>query len=51
MSKAEMISEILLACKTNNVLDIEVVFFTLAFRTESELRQICRELYINVDRS
>ena len=46
MTKDEMIAEILLCVKANNLPTTGELFFTLAFRTESELKNICRELHI-----
>lgn len=49
MSKEQLIAEIMLACKANNVPNDGDIFLALTFRTESELRQIARELHIRVD--
>lgn len=46
MNKNEMIEKIIRNCKANNVRTTGDLFFALAFRTESELRQICSELRI-----
>jgi len=43
-----MIDEILLVCKANNVYTSGELFFSLVFRTESELMTICKELHIKV---
>lgn len=45
-SKEIMISEILIAAKASGVYVSGDMFFALAFRTETELRQICREIGI-----
>jgi len=51
MTKQEMINEILLQCKANNVPTTGDLFLGLAFRSESELRAVCSELHIKVDKN
>lgn len=46
MNKDEMIEKILRNCKANRLYVSGDLFLTLAFSTESELRQICRDLRI-----
>lgn len=46
MNKEAMINEILMVCKANNVPTTGDLFFSLAFRTESELKRICKELNV-----
>ena len=48
MNKEQMINEILIQCKANNVPTTGDLFFSLAFRTESELKTICSELNIKL---
>lgn len=48
MSKAKMIQEILIAYKAGGGYADGDVFFALAFRSDSELKAICRELHIKV---
>ncbi|MBE0468260.1 MAG: hypothetical protein IBX55_01960 [Methyloprofundus sp.] len=47
MSKEVMIQEIIQACKAGGAYISGEFFFTLAFRTEAELRAICVDLNIN----
>ena len=47
MTKEQMIKEILICCKANNVPTTGDLFFGLIFRTESELKNMCNELNIN----
>ena len=49
MTKNQMIQEILICCKANNVPTTGDLFFSLAFRTESELRSICQQLHIRME--
>jgi hypothetical protein len=49
LGKQEMMEEIMLSASASGYRIDGDVFFALAFRTESELRQICRELHIKVD--
>ena len=44
--KNRMIQEILLQCRANNTPTTGDLFFSLAFRTDSELKKICSELGI-----
>lgn len=46
MTKNQMIQEVLINCQANNVRTTGDLFFSLAFRTESELKKICSELGI-----
>lgn len=48
MSNEEMIKEILTQGKASGVYTSGDMFFCLAFRTTSELKQICQELGIAV---
>lgn len=48
MDKSAMINEILQACKANGVYTSGDLFFSLAFRSESELKRICQELHIKL---
>ena len=47
MSADQMRHEILLVVKANGYPTTGDLFFSLAFRTESELRAICRALHID----
>jgi hypothetical protein len=47
MTKDQMIIEILLAVKAGGGFVGGELFFTLAFRTEAELKTICAEMNIN----
>lgn len=47
MTREAMIGRILQTCAANNVYTDGDLFFSLAFRTESQLRALCRELHIN----
>lgn len=47
MNRQEMISKILLCVKANGLYVSGDFFLMLAFRTERELREICRELHIS----
>lgn len=49
LNKSQMIDEILIQCKANNVPTTGDLFFGLAFRTESELKKMCTELNININ--
>lgn len=49
MDKAAMINEILLVAKANDVCVSGDLFFGLAFRTESELQEICNDLNIKTN--
>lgn len=49
MDKNQMIDEILIQCRANNVPTTGDLFFSLAFRSESELKVICQELHIKTD--
>ena len=49
MSKQAMIDEILIQCKANNVPTTGDLFFSLAFRTEQELKKICQTLGIKTN--
>ena len=46
LTKEQMVAEILIVMKANGVTTTGDMFFALAFRTDSELRKICRELHI-----
>ena len=46
MTKDQMIREILIQCKANNVPTTGDLFFGLVFRTETELKKICNEIGI-----
>lgn len=46
--KKRLIQDILICAKANNIPVTGDLFFSLAFRAVSELRQIARELYIKV---
>ena len=48
LTKTELVGEILLVMKANNVPDIGDGLLALAFRSESELRDICHALHIKV---
>lgn len=48
MNKKNMIAEILLVCKANNIKSDGDIFLALCFRSESELIKICNELHIKV---
>ena len=50
LTKEEMITEIMLCCRANNVPNDGDVFLALAFRTEPELIKICQELHIKTDK-
>jgi hypothetical protein len=45
-SKQQMIQDILINAKANNVITDGDLFFALAFRTETELKKICQEMNI-----
>jgi hypothetical protein len=45
--KKNLITAILQCMAANGLYISGELFFTLAFRTEAELKQICRELHIN----
>jgi hypothetical protein len=45
--KKKLITAILQCIAANELYISGDLFFTLAFRTESELKAICRELHIN----
>jgi len=54
LTKAEMIKEIIELCKSssrihNLFFDGADVFFTLAFRTDSELKKLCKQLNIKTN--
>lgn len=49
MDKQAMIESILQTVKANNVYMSGDLILSLAFRTESELKAICSELYIKTD--
>lgn len=46
--KENLIKEILIACKTNNVPTGEL-FFSLASMSLVELKKVCQELYIKIN--
>lgn len=46
MSKENLIKEILMCCKASNTYTGGDLFFSLAFKSEKELKQICQTLYI-----
>jgi hypothetical protein len=48
LSKEEMIREITSLCIANGCKVDGDMFFALAFRTEDELRDICREMNIKI---
>jgi hypothetical protein len=50
LTHGEMIGKILETVKANGVPTTGDMFLALAFRTESELRGICRELHIGTTR-
>lgn len=41
-----MINEIIYNCEINNVKNMGNVFFSLAFRSENELKKICNDMNI-----
>lgn len=49
-TKRELIQQILQVVKANNVPISADLLFMLAYRTESELREICHDLHIQVTR-
>ena len=46
LTKDQMITEILICAKANEVYISGELFFRLAFMAEDNLRKICRELHI-----
>lgn len=50
MNKKEMIEAILLNVKANGAPITGELFFSLAFRSESELKKICSELCISTSK-
>jgi hypothetical protein len=48
--KKNLITAILQCMAANGIYITGELFFALAFRTESELKQICRELHINPEK-
>ena len=48
MTKGQMIQEIFICMKANQLYISGDLFLTLAFRTEDELKNICRELGIKI---
>lgn len=50
MSKSSMVTAIIQTAKANNVHTGGDLFFSLAFRTEAELKKICSELHINTSK-
>ena len=46
MNKKEMITAIIQTLSSSGTYISGEIFFGLAFRTESELRQMCKEMYI-----
>jgi hypothetical protein len=51
MNKKQLIEEILQKLKAGDCYISGDLVFSLAFRTEKELKQIAQELYIRIDRS
>jgi hypothetical protein len=48
MNKIQMINEILLVAKANELYVGGDIFFALVFKTESELVDICKNLHVSV---
>lgn len=46
LDKAEMINEIIFQCQINNVYNIGMIWLSLIFLDEPELRKICQHLHI-----